>query len=106
MRGCVDRQGEDGVGEGWEGVGVAVRLVDDEGKDFMPEDVAGGVGRDGQTPLHWAVCSGKVDAMKALVEAGADKEAKDKVRGCRGRRVRGRMRRKGRPGEWLWAGGG
>jgi hypothetical protein len=32
-----------------------------------------------RTPLHWAAIEGRVEIVKALLEAGADKEAKDKV---------------------------
>ena len=36
-----------------------------------------------QTPLHRAAYTGKEGAIKALLEAGADREAKDKVSGER-----------------------
>ena len=35
--------------------------------------------QNGNTPLHKAVRNGKVECVKVLVEAGANKEATDKV---------------------------
>jgi hypothetical protein len=32
------------------------------------------------TPLHWAAYNGYLECMRALLEAGADKDAKDNVR--------------------------
>eukprot|EP00961_Rhodomonas_salina_P060669 814516-Rhodomonas_salina.1 len=35
--------------------------------------------RDGQTALHYAAAKGNSEAAKVLLEAGVDKEAKEKV---------------------------
>jgi len=37
---------------------------------------------DGQTPLHIAVMVGTKEIVRALVEAGAKVDTKDKVKGC------------------------
>ena len=39
--------------------------------------------QNGQTPLHWAAVNGHAAVVAALLEAEADKEAKDKVIGGR-----------------------
>jgi len=47
-----------------------------------PPDVGGARGRaaqDGRTPLHRAAYYNREGMVKALLEAGADKNAKDKV---------------------------
>ena len=33
------------------------------------------------TPLHWATCNGHLESVRLLLDRGADKEAKDMVRG-------------------------
>jgi ankyrin repeat protein len=41
--------------------------------------------QDGNTALHATAAAGKEGAMQVLLDAGANQEAKDKVRGERGR---------------------
>ena len=57
----------------------------------------------GQTPLHLAAFDGKEGVIKALLEAGADPAAKDKVRG---QRDGGSGRAEGRKGGGRYAGRG
>jgi hypothetical protein len=45
------------------------------------------VRQDKWTPLHWAARNGHKEIVVALLEGGADIEAKDDVRGCNGRRI-------------------
>jgi ankyrin repeat protein len=43
--------------------------------------------QDGWTPLHYAAAHGHASAAAALVEHGADKAAKDDVRGAASKRM-------------------
>ena len=44
---------------------------------------SGGPSQDGLTPLHWAAMRGHAEIVEALLEAGADKDAKTKVQSSR-----------------------
>ena len=76
------------VGEGW-AIGMAA--------GHQPQGRGGAwlsgsrVPQDGQTPLHYAALRGPEAVVGVLLEAGADTEATDMVRGAGGMASRGRF---------------